>query len=331
MKYFKTSYLNLGEVNVFNFDAQECKVEYKKLTPHNEKFRLIIVDLQTRALVHNEELTVYEGENINHHTWFNFAKHLITNDVLVQFYKYGSIVYNKKFTVHEIDNINVLSNYLFNQDHFMGTLLEIYDRETYTKNDLDIKVEQGDVVVDIGANTGVFVTQALERGASKIYVCEPNPACIKIIKNYFEDNNRIDIHELAICDRDENVEILLGYDMSTSAHSKLSIAERLRDENDKKFYGLCESRTVTGKRFKTFVEENNISHIDFLKIDTEGSEVFITVDENIEFFKYKVKKVALEFHNEEHKHILKSYFENIGYKVVANDSLMMYCLNNYGS
>ena len=67
--------------------------------------------------------------------------------------------------------------------------------------------------------------------------------------------------------------------------------------------------------------ENKIDFIDFLKIDAEGSETFIAVEENEAYFKHRVKKVGLEFHNEDNKQILSSYFEKIGYQVKTNFAL----------
>jgi FkbM family methyltransferase len=43
--------------------------------------------------------------------------------------------------------------------------------------------------------------------------------------------------------------------------------------------------------FKEFIDENNIKHIDFLKIDCEGGEYSVFIPSNIEYLK-NVKKIA---------------------------------------
>jgi FkbM family methyltransferase len=62
-----------------------------------------------------------------------------------------------------------------------------------------------------------------------------------------------------------------------------------------------EVETIT---FKDFIHKNTLVYIDFLKVDCEGSEVFIFIEENTAFFRTKVHKIALEFHNQYFGHFL---------------------------
>ena len=54
-------------------------------------------------------------------------------------------------------------------------LTNSFQREIYTEGEYDrfgIKIESGDVVLDCGANVGIFAQYALDLGASKIYSYE---------------------------------------------------------------------------------------------------------------------------------------------------------------
>jgi hypothetical protein len=86
-------------------------------------------------------------------------------------------------------------------------------------------------------------------------------------------------------------------------------------------------KTIT---FKNFIKINKIDFIDFLKIDCEGGEVFIFVDENKEFFVKNVKKVILEYHNEKKIDII-NFLKSANYEVYSdnfnNEIGMIYAKN----
>ena len=63
-----------------------------------------------------------------------------------------------------------------------------------------------------------------------------------------------------------------------------------------------------------FLQKNQIEHIDFLKVDCEGSEVFIFREENTAFFRTQVHKIALEFHNDQKDEII-TFLREAGYDV----------------
>jgi hypothetical protein len=69
-----------------------------------------------------------------------------------------------------------------------------------------------------------------------------------------------------------------------------------------------------------------------LKVDCEGSEVFIFIEENIGFFRANVYKIALEFHNEKKDEITK-FLSNAGYEVHVdngeNNLGMLYAKNTH--
>jgi hypothetical protein len=54
--------------------------------------------------------------------------------------------------------------------------------------------------------------------------------------------------------------------------------------------------SVNSITFKSYIEQNNIERIDFLKLDCEGGEYDIFNDENMEWILKNVKKIAGEWH-----------------------------------
>lgn len=129
-------------------------------------------------------------------------------------------------------------------------------------------VEDGDIVVDLGANVGAFSVQALRKKLKELHVVECSSKFIDLaIKNTLNKNKRnvpIKYHNTAI-----------GIDNIKS-------------------FGKNEEINV--KSFSRFVDDNNLTHIDFLKIDIEGAEYDLFSAENIDYLKNNVKFIACEFH-----------------------------------
>lgn len=152
--------------------------------------------------------------------------------------------------------INVISNELSKEKN-------IYEKY--------IKVKEGDVVVDIGANVGAFTYLISDKNPSKIYCIEPSNSLINtLIKN--TENKWVYINK-AISDKTEKTQIKEGVYIYFN-------------EGD-------DYETIT---FKELLSEHNISKIDFLKIDCEGGEYDIFTKQNKEWILNNVKHIAGEWH-----------------------------------
>ena len=66
---------------------------------------------------------------------------------------------------------------------------------------------------------------------------------------------------------------------------------------------------VKTKSFMEFVLSNQIHKIDFLKVDCEGGEYDIFIEDNASFLRERVNKIALEYHGPYHG-IIKFLKEN---------------------
>jgi len=166
-------------------------------------------------------------------------------------------------------------------NHLMNEMHHTFDQ--YTKGNIYERygcvIEEGDIVVDAGANVGAFSNYAYHKGAKEIYAFEPadtafeclvrnKPFGAKIFKAAL--GNKIGLGKFIIPSQDDT--------MSTSLHNVAGI------ENFAPVLSL-----------NHLFETGLFNKIDFLKIDCEGAEKEIMAglsDENLG----KVKKIALEFH-----------------------------------
>jgi FkbM family methyltransferase len=131
-------------------------------------------------------------------------------------------------------------------------------------------VKDGDVVVDIGANVGAFGVRSLRKQLKALYEVEASSTLIDTcILNTTKYNNR------------------------NSPITYLNCAISNPKSSINSFTGPEEFHTTT---FKEFLKNNNISYIDFLKINAEGAEYDIFTSENIYFLKNNTMFISAEFH-----------------------------------
>jgi autotransporter strand-loop-strand O-heptosyltransferase len=139
---------------------------------------------------------------------------------------------------------------------------EIEDHNIY---DRCFTVEEGDIVVDLGASLGPFTYSILPNNPKQCFVVDPLSYQIEVLKrNVGKDN----------------VKIIQG-----------AITDKKRI--DITWDGISES--VPTFTFREFLNENGIDKIDFLKCDCEGGEYDVFQPSNIEFLK-TIPKIVTEFH-----------------------------------
>lgn len=145
-----------------------------------------------------------------------------------------------------------------------------------------VDVEEGDVVVDIGFNYGIFSLGALYKGASKIYGFEPNKHIYDIVSEIYPEKGKVEIFQYAVSDKNEKTSFRETYDTLGSTIS-LDTAH---------YYNTYDVNCIN---FFDFIVDNKIEKIDLLKVDCEGAEYAIFEIIPDEVFS-KIKKIHVEFH-----------------------------------
>lgn len=162
---------------------------------------------------------------------------------------------------------------------------EIFFSHVY--NPVDLPIECNDIVVDIGANIGVFALFAAQRTKNTVFAFEPFSPNVEFLKQnaYANGFHNIAIHQCAVSDKIGSVRLFL---------SEISGGHLLFDHNIK---GRLEKYVeVASTTLQSIVDDNNLRRIDFLKLDCEGSEGAILQATPRDCLK-KVCKVAMEFHD----------------------------------
>lgn len=145
---------------------------------------------------------------------------------------------------------------------------ELFEDKIYHKH---FNVNEGDVVVDVGASVGPFSYSIRENKPLQIYTFEPSKTEFPtLVKN---------TRGLPICHINKAIQ---EGDGLTNHIAGVYYSE-----------GLIETM-----KFKTFRELYAIDRIDFLKTDCEGGEYYIFNEENIDFLVDNVGVVVGEWHLE---------------------------------
>ncbi len=174
-------------------------------------------------------------------------------------------------------------------------------------NPANFGIHPGDIVLDIGAQVGIFSTYAGTRGA-KVFSFEPMP------DNYLLLNKQIERNHL------KNV---------------TPINKAVSDKVGKSSFFVCEGGEYTGRHslfnpgvasknisvktttLKEIMEINKLQRINFLKLDCEGAEydILFKCPKNI---LESIGKISMEFHDLDAKRnhqVLAAFLQKQGYKV----------------
>ncbi|MGA3131730.1 MAG: FkbM family methyltransferase [Terracidiphilus sp.] len=119
------------------------------------------------------------------------------------------------------------------------------------------------VVFDVGANDGAYVEAALQVVGDRLRVFsfEPQDACFEVLRARYESDPRVSLHKVAISKYVGAAELFF-------AKQGESIASLCR-QND----AQTKTQKVRLTTVDQFCDENGVSGIQFLKIDTEGQEM----------------------------------------------------------
>ena len=201
------------------------------------------------------------------------------------------------------------------EDNYVGHILaEIYKDGVYKPF---LEGKENLVIVDIGANiglTGYYFSQF----ASKVYSIEPSKEHFECMQKMIEFNQISNIVPINVGILSQEGEFDLFHNQNRTMFSfHTAIADRnLIPEK---------ARVIT---LPTLFKEQNIEHVDFMKLDVEGSEQEILGHSSFSEVAPKIDSILLENHswNGRHPNQLKEALKNRGFIVeqIPNDASLVY-------
>lgn len=204
-------------------------------------------------------------------------------------YKYWELIFLNRFFGRNTricvlrNGIKIFGGY---NSNIPDLVYEIFIKSFYFYEKLQIY--KNDVVMDIGANIGVFSIFAAKKGASKIYSIEPIYSNCELIRKNFKVNKFAlpIIINRAVVNKIGTTKFYLG---NLDSHGTVS------DHNHKgKFTDAIKVKTTT---LEHIFEKQKIRKIDFLKIDCEGSEGEIVKSTKKSIWD-RINKISMEYHDD---------------------------------
>jgi FkbM family methyltransferase len=124
-------------------------------------------------------------------------------------------------------------------------------------------VRAGDIVLDCGANVGVFTRKALWMGAQVVVAIEPNPEGVECLRRNF--GSAIAVQRVIVCpkgvwDREDSLDLMVS--RSDPAMDSFVVRQP----------GLRAGPRVPLTTIDKLVDELKLPRVDFIKMDIEGAE-----------------------------------------------------------
>lgn len=173
-----------------------------------------------------------------------------------------------------------------------------------------------DVAFDIGANVG-FYTLRIAPKFQKTYAFEVYGPTADLLSENVKNNNlteKVVVVNKAVADRDGNDFKLYYVHTNPQGHGGNTLSEHVAGTE---LWGHNPSifTTVPGISLDTFVKENKIDNLRFIKMDIEGGENFAWLGA-VETLKNNKLDIVLEVHNCVDYDGLFSFFKDLDYKII---------------
>ena len=288
-KGVETSKIEQTQLSVVSFklsvDGSCPKVEYTA-TQFTKDAIIECRDKETNLLIYRHVTDLQPGINY----WIILSSRIDDLSGLVVTYN-GNIVIDQDYN-NSFDNIisrnwknGVEFKTLPNDMSAWFTYYEVFLRQDY--RDEYCEVEEGDIVVDMGANYGAFSLYAADHGAKEIYAIEPvKGVCRKLRQN----TTPYPVHVIQAAMAKESGK----QDINVYESTTIGILADIDKGQNAVFTETVQVETMS---FNDLVINYSLHDIDFLKMDMEAGEygMFESIDRD--YLKNHVKKIAAELHN----------------------------------
>ena len=175
---------------------------------------------------------------------------------------------------------------------FFFVFKEIFMEDFYHIESLLKNVPNDAVVLDIGCNAGLFsfITLSKKRNA-RIYAYDPMEVNVKLLENNIKLNNGLDsqikVFKNAVTGKEQG-SIELFYDDINNDSVIASVFENFSEHNN-------QSTIVDTISLAQIIKQNNLTKIDLLKLDCEGSEYPILYESSDEIWN-SINVMTIETH-----------------------------------
>jgi len=190
------------------------------------------------------------------------------------------------------------------QDITYHTISEVFFDLIYQKD--FCRVSTNDIIVDIGANIGIFSAFSQQMKPLHIFALEPMSETFSYLYDNLKKWDNTTLINKAISKDGEDMEFLIySHSGSNILRDKVKDTKNGVKINEEK--NIVNVKTIT---INNLIKNYNIPFINFLKVDCEGGEedLFETIDKN--YLKNNIEKIILEYHSSQIKSKILKILKN---------------------
>lgn len=177
-------------------------------------------------------------------------------------------------------------------------------------------IEKNDIVVDIGANIGVFSIYAASLTQNTVYAFEPTPLSFESLQRNVKANKLPNVLTFNAAISDKVGSLKLFFDPQDTLGTSNAIIDDANLEKLQVLNGSAEEFIeVPSDTLQNVMDNNNIEQLDFLKLDCEGSEGIILESTPDSYLK-RIRKITMEYHDHLSKinhHDMRKMLEKLGF------------------
>lgn len=174
-----------------------------------------------------------------------------------------------------------------NMTNDLSIITEVWKFEPYT-NQIFFNLRKDDIIFDIWWHMGNFALYAsLKSPQWEVHVFEPVWENFLLLEENIAINNasNIIVNNCAVWDKNGNINFLVSNNDKAS-HSKFSEVA----------HGIISEVSVIQTSLQSYMARNDISNINFLKLDCEWAEYEIIYNMSDEYLD-KIEKISMEIHD----------------------------------
>jgi FkbM family methyltransferase len=309
-------------IEFIGFTPEKNGISFRSSFTEDKKVTLLVSDGYTGLNLWKDKITISPGGN------YFFSSGIFSAERQFEVFdeeeqeKLFSIFIKLKdqVSIEDLDQFGILKSYHYpSKERASGNaVLEIFIKKDYEEG--EVKVQEGDIVFDIGANIGLFSLYSIYQKAKEVHSFEPGIDQFNSIKqNLCNEFDNIQANNLAVTKNKGTVRFYVNEDASVT---NSTFSSELSNK-----YIEVESIDI-----ETYFNSLNIQKIDYLKIDCEGGEYEIIEFADEKFLEEKVDKICLEFHifkDDDNSRLedLINKLKKSGFDVRKKEN-MLFCKNN---